>query len=85
MRNSKVVTIVFGKSLKNVICNLMHKACLFQVAHYNPVFDKDCNAIGMTATLKGDRFALWLMDKMFNREGIKLDPVKLERRYFEVI
>lgn len=81
MKNSKVVTIMFGKSLRNNICNLMHKVGLFQVAHYNPIFDKDCNAIGMTATLKGDKIALWLMDKMFNREGIKLEPVTLEKRF----
>ena len=84
MRNYKVITVMFDGSLKNKIFNLMHKLGLVLIAHHNPIFDRDGSLVGATATIKGDKAALWLISRIYKNEAV-LEPIKLERKMLRVI
>lgn len=84
MRNYKVVTIMFDGSLKHKVFNLLHGLGLVLIAHHNPIFDRDGSLVGITATIKGEKAALWLASKMFKNELV-LEPITLDRKLLRVI
>lgn len=85
-RNSEVVTIMYGKTLRNRIGDLMHRLGYFKIMHYVPVFDAGGNEIGIRATIKATgKISRFLLRRLYNAEGISLEPVVLEKRTFEVI
>ena len=85
-RNSEVVTIMYGKTLRNRIGDLMHRLGYFKIMHYVPVFDAGGNEIGIRATIKcSGKVSKFIMRRLYNAEGISLEPVVLEKRTFEVI
>lgn len=79
MRNYKVVTIMFDGSLKHKIFKLLHGLGFILIAHHNPIFDRDGDLVGITATIKGEKKALWLAGKMFKNETV-LEPITLGRK-----
>lgn len=86
MRNSEVVTIIYGKNIRNRIGDLMHRLGYFKIMHYVPVFDAGGNEIGIRATIKATgKISRFLVRRLFNTEGISLEPVVLEKRRFEVL
>ena len=86
MRNSETVVIIYGKNLKNRIGDLMHRLGYFKIMHYVPVFDAGGNEIGIRATIKATgKISRFLIRRLFNAEGVSLEPVVLEKRRFEVI
>lgn len=85
-RNSEVVTIIYGKNIRNRIGDLMHRLGYFKIMHYVPVFDAGGNEIGIKATIKATgKISRFLVRRLFNPEGVSLEPVVLEKRRFEVI
>lgn len=86
MRNSETVVIIYGKNIRNRIGDLMHRLGYFKIMHYVPVFDAGGNEIGIRATIKATgKISRFLIRRLFNSEGVSLEPVVLEKRRFEVL
>lgn len=85
-RNSETVVIIYGKNIRNRVGDLMHRLGYFKIMHYVPVFDAGGNEIGIRATIKATgKISRFLVKRLFNAEGVSLEPVVLEKRRFEVI
>ena len=85
-RNSETVVIIYGKNIRNRIGDLMHRLGYFKIMHYVPVFDAGGNEIGIRATIKATgKISRFLIRRLFNAEGVSLEPVVLEKRRFEVL
>ena len=86
MRYSETVVIIYGKNIRNRIGDLMHRLGYFKIMHYVPVFDAGGNEIGIRATIKATgKISRFLIRRLFNAEGVSLEPVVLEKRRFEVL
>lgn len=85
LKNSTVVTVLYDKNFKNRMFDLMHEHGMLRILHYIPVFDRNGEVIGVTATIRANKMILRLIDFMYNRNGVKPEPFVLEKNNFDVI